>query len=276
MRILLCGILLVVGLAVTYCGLSPDLDDSSATALEAGITAATNSLDDLTTSAGFARGTCSGRAVSSLCSGGIKTKAYDACTLGAGLFTLDGDVTLTYSDSGCNMVSNGNSVLRTFDLSATGAFGGTTRSTSDAHTTWDGTVMGEGATVEKTSAGHTLSIHGLRRTRSRFSGSQVFDFSIRTLSTAPIVVEGSTLDWSDRILRSGTLQVHHNLAEFTTTLEIANLMQASDCCYPTSGTITFSQTGSITAAGTVVYTGCGSGTVTVGAESTTFSYSSCQ
>lgn len=278
------GALALIILAAS-CGVNADLDDSTSTAVELGVTTASNALDDLTSGAAFTRGpgsgsptgraACTGRPVSSICNSGVKTKTYDECSLGATAFTLDGSVTLTYTDSGCNMIATGNAVTRTFDLVATGPFGGTTQSTSEAHTTWDGVALTEGVLIEKTAGGHTVKINGVRRTRKRFSGSQIFDFSVNTVADAPVVVEGS-LDWANRILRSGKIEVHHNIAEFTTTLELSNLAQSSDCCYPTSGTISFNQTGSITAQGNVVFTGCGAGTLTIGAESSTFAYASCQ
>lgn len=186
----------------------------------------------------------------SACSGGVRTRTFSNCTFGR--TTLQGSVTLTFSSQACSMLAAGSSITRTADFTVTSRSGSYTVSSPDG-----------GQRVTRTAGGFSYSVGGLRRVLQGSAGRTLVDVSTRT--TADITVTGNSR--SDRVMNGGTLEITHNLANYTTALSPNNVRWNASCTCPVSGTLSGTVTGSNAARNfSVEFTGCGTATVTVDGE----------
>jgi hypothetical protein len=184
------------------------------------------------------------------CTAGVRSRQYDACTLGAA--TIDGAVTLTFNRSAlCAVVTEGDAVTRTADFTLTGPYGGTLAVSSP----------GGGQTLTRTAAGFEYSVQGMQRVLTTPGNRKLFDISTRT--TAPLVVTGTSR--ADLKIVSGALEVSHNLAGYKVTLTPDNLAWSSSCNCAVSGTLTGTVAGGKQSgkSASVTLTGCGQADVTV-------------
>jgi hypothetical protein len=183
---------------------------------------------------------------------GVRSKDFGGCTIGGA--TLDGTVTLTFNRPLCVVLTDGDAVTRTADLTLTGLYGGTLEVTSP----------GGGQTLTKTAAGFDYTVGGMERVLTGPGGRTVFDIATRT--TAPIVVTGSSR--ADLKIVSGSLEVDHKIAGYKVTLTADNLAWTSSCNCATSGTLTGTVSGGRFdgKSASVTLTGCGEADVTIGGE----------
>ena len=244
------------------------LADSDADALESGMTMVQGLADDASNgsftvsqkgevqqeSADFGPLTACGRAVAQSCSLGVRTISYSGCQ--AGSFTLNGSVTLTYSNMSCSL-SNGENIVRTYDHTLTGPRGGSIQTTSSARSNYLGNSISGGGRVAQTGASSwEITLLGKHKIGTR-NGRTLFDVSART--TSPLAVSGG-LARAGRTIASGTLVVDHNRAGFTATYSVASgqpLVYQSSCAHPTSGVLNVSYSGSVSGSGTIQFNGCG-------------------
>lgn len=215
---------------------------------------------------------CSGRAGNSSCSNGVKAKDYTSCTIGGTFQELEGNVSLTYSNSNCSLSSVNDEVVRTYDYTRELITGATVQTTSEIRQDYEGTSVGGGAKLVKVANGYNLSINGKHKIRKRSDGKTVLDISIRT--TSPI--NFSTLARSQRTIDGGSLVLANNLAEYKITLTPDSLQFTGDCCYPTSGTLSVVYSGSVSGSGSVTFTSCGQATVSKDADSFDIDFDSCE
>ena len=82
---------------------------------------------------------------------GVRTKDFGGCMIGGA--TLEGTVTLTFNQPLCTVLTAGDMVTRTADLTLTGRYGGTLEITSP----------GGGQTLTKTADGFEYSVGGMER-----------------------------------------------------------------------------------------------------------------
>lgn len=197
------------------------------------------------------------RAYYQSCSSGVRSVDYNACTVPYTLRSLNGNVTLTYSDSSCSMATTGNTTTRTYNIDITGTRGGKISHSSDTYTDYSGDAYGGGGRLTKTGSGWNLDILG-RHTQFTYNGLEIFNVSTRTLS--PVSVTGS-LSRSSRVMSGGQIEVNHNLAAFTATMVPQNLQWSGSCCHPISGSLDVTFSGSKTGTATVTFAGCGTATV---------------
>jgi hypothetical protein len=192
---------------------------------------------------------------------GVRSKDFGGCTIGGA--TLDGTVTLTFNRPLCAVLTAGDAVTRTADLTLTGLYGGTLEVTSP----------GGGQTLTKTAAGFDYTVGGMERILTGPGGRTLFDIATRT--TAPIVVTGSSR--ADLKIVSGSLEVDHKIAGYKVTLTADNLAWTSSCNCATSGTLTGTVTGGRFdgKSASVTLTGCGEADVTIGAETESVSLDRC-
>lgn len=213
------------------------------------------------------------RAYYSSCISGVKNANYNQCSISGTSRQLTGNVALTYSDMSCGLSSNGDTVTRTYSLKINGPRGGEVEHSSDSQTDYrNGSAYGGGGRLTKTSTGWQLDILG-RHTTLKFSGRELFDVSIRTLS--PLSVSGG-LNRASRVVQGGQLEVNHNIAKFTTTITPSNLQWSAACCHPTSGSLSMSFSGTKTGSASVTFNGCGSATVDQGGQTSTIQLSYCE
>jgi hypothetical protein len=183
---------------------------------------------------------------------GVRTKDFGGCTIGSA--TLAGTVTLTFNRPLCVVLTAGDAVTRTANLTLTGAYGGTLEITSP----------GGGQTLTKTAAGFDYTVGGMERVLTGPGGRTLFDVATRTI--APIVVTGSSR--ADLKIVSGSLEVDHRLAGFKTTLTADNLAWTASCNCATSGTLSGTISGGKHdgKSAAVTLTGCGEADVTIDGE----------
>ena len=193
---------------------------------------------------------------------------WGGCTSVGGDLTLTGGWTSTFNSSAaCSAFEssggpgNGNHLTRTSASGFTVRFSSGMRVTSstEAHTAYDGTAIPEtGIRVQQTSATVTdrsITIFGLHRILRGPRGTKWFDHSLKT--DAALTVTGTRSGGTRTV--NGTLTVFHNLARYTATNVMTNVKWGtSTCCYPTSGTIATSFSGTVTGTATTTFTtNCG-------------------
>jgi hypothetical protein len=197
------------------------------------------------------------------CNSGVRTRAFGQCGIGAA--TLDGMVTLTFSDTrSCAVASVGDSVNRTADFTLTGPYGGTLAVSSPAG----------GQVLTRTATGFDYTVPGMHRVLTGPAGRTLFDISTRT--TAPIHLTGSSR--SDLVIASGALEVSHNLAGYEVTLVPENLTWTSSCNCAVSGKLTGTVAGGGKLDGksaSVTLTGCGQAEVDIDGDTETVTLDRC-
>jgi hypothetical protein len=196
------------------------------------------------------------------CAAGVRTRAFDNCALGSA--TLDGSVTLTFSDTNaCMVAAAGDSVNRTADFTLTGPYGGTLQVTSP----------GGGQTLTRTAAGFDYSVQGMERVLTGPGGHTLFD--IATQTTTPISITGTSR--ANLVIVSGALEIQHKLAGYTVTLVPQNLTWAPTCNCAVSGSLTGTVSGGKKdgKAATVTLTGCGQADVTIDGDSESVTMDRC-
>jgi hypothetical protein len=176
----------------------------------------------------------------------------------AGPYVWSGTATLTFANgASCSFSGVGDTFLREVNFRRTGPRGNLL-TTSAFRTNYLGQNIGGGIEVEKTGTGYELDILGQSKVLTSKRNSTVFDVSAET----PVKLVMNKLIRSGRIVSSGTLNIYHNKAGFTAAHTFNNLEWNSTCCYPVSGSLDVSLSGSRTESGTVTFTGCGSVTTT--------------
>ena len=203
------------------------------------------------------------QALFATCTSGVRTRTFDQCSIGAA--TLDGTVTLTFSDTrSCAILAAGDSVNRTADFTLTGPWGGTLAVSSP----------GGGQVLTRTATGFDYSVPGMRRVLTGPAGRTLFDISTRT--TSPIHLTGASR--ADLVIVSGALEVSHNLAGYKVTLVPDSLTWTPSCNCAVSGKLT----GTISSSGkldgksaSVTITGCGQAEVDIDGDTESVTLDRC-
>jgi hypothetical protein len=260
-------------------------------AIESGIVAVSGSLDEQSNSS-FAfqsiksnsiwstllidkahAASCS-RAFLQSCVSGVKQIEYSDCSTPNGKREMEGSVKLEFSDSACSMNNVGDSVLRTYNTQITGPRGGIVINSSDAAQDYrEGNAYGGGARITKTSSGHTLDILGKHKRMER-NGRNLFNVSIRTLQ--PLEVTGGLARASRRV-SNGQLEINHNLAKFTSVITASNIQWGDCSCFPVSGSLNVTYSGSKSGSATVTFTNeCGVASVEENGQTSKIELSYCE
>ena len=213
------------------------------------------------------------RAYYASCSNGIKSANYNGCTGSSGLISLSGSVNLNYSHMSCTLASNGDSVTRTYDLKFVGPRGGNVSHSSSTASDYRGTSYGGGGKITQTALGWDMDILGRHTSFVSGRGKELFNVSVRTLSSLKLT---GSLSRSGRSVNSGQLEVNHNLAGFTAVLTMANLQWSSACCHPTSGTINIAYSGSKTGSAVLTFGSCGSASIVQNGQSQSVALNYCE
>jgi hypothetical protein len=215
---------------------------------------------------------CSARAGLSSCTNGVRAVEYVNCTIPSTNQTLNGDVTLTYSDSGCSMSSNGNTVTRSYNYTRTTSWGAVITTTSTSQSDYNGDNYGGGGVLTKTISGFNMVLNGKHKHRTTSGGRSAFDLSLKTSSAISV----SALDRSTRVIDGGSLLIANNNKEYTIAMSPNSLTYTSNCCYPTGGSIDVTISGSVNATGSVAFNSCGNATLTKNGVSVGLSLYSCE
>lgn len=216
-----------------------------------------------------------GRAFSQVCNNaaGTKTATYSSCDVGSRGFLLTGSVTLTYSNNSCSL-GVGESVVRTFDHTISGPHGGAIQTTSALRTNYRGTQLGGGGRLSHLSlTTWEMELLGKHKIGTR-NGHALFDVSVQT--TNPLVIDG-TLSRSGRTISAGSVEVSHNLAQFSAVYAVTQpLVWNSTCCHPVSGAMSATYSGSLSGQGTITFNGCGSPQLSKDGRTRTLSIGYCE
>ncbi len=198
---------------------------------------------------------------------------YAACTLGSSLATWTGGQSLLFSGSAvCGtttlpLVAPTDTLTRTFIGSIPGG-NATVRTEPGGFTVsldtqtpfgYAFTVAG-GFEINGNGTGqHKINITGIRLL------STLWDHSISTAASQPLLIVTGT----GRAILAGTVLVQHNLAHYTGTAVFSNVGYISGSCFPQSGTITTTFSGSLQGTETLTFTGGGGATLIDVAGTTT-------
>jgi hypothetical protein len=208
---------------------------------------------------------CSDSSTFGACTGSTTvTRSFGGCTLGSLTFT--GSTSLIWSNAGgCSLAAFGDFITRQPSITVTGRRGATltiNRSgTFGQKLTWQ-----SGLTTNKVFG---FSNDGIRRIFA--TGSGVILADLTTTTTADITVTGTTR--TNRVLSGGNLRVTNNVSGVTCDYVPASVAWTAGCNCPNSGN--WSGTCSDGKATSLTLNGCGTGTLTIGAESTTFAFDRC-
>ena len=215
---------------------------------------------------------CFGRAVGQACNSGVRSKTYSLCNIIGTAQTINGSVSLNYSDNSCDFSQVNQSLTRTFDVTRKTPWGAEIRVFSDDHTDFEGNTYGGGGKITRLASGFNIEVLGKHKTRTNFLGREALDISLKTSSP----VHFNKLLRNGRIVDGGALVIAHNLANYKVTLQPSQLTYSTSCCYPVGGSITATYEGVIDGSGTVIFTGCGQATISRDDNSYPIEFNSCE
>lgn len=196
----------------------------------------------------------------SSCSSSSDTLTWSGCTLQSGTVTLTGGWTSVYTgtnSASCGLpLVAGETVTRTSsDVTTTLASGATISTNTNSRITWDGTTIpSTGEVTSKSGGNRTVVINGINIIKKSPHGTIQYDHSI---TSNGLVFTGGRAT-HDRVV-SGSVTLYHNRAKFN-AINVFNAVTYGDstCCYPTSGNITSTFTGSQSGTTTLTFTStCG-------------------
>jgi hypothetical protein len=196
----------------------------------------------------------------SACTSGVRTETLSSCTFGRA--TVDGSVTLAFSDTAGCTLAIGDSVTRTADFTISGDYGGALSVTSP----------GGGQTLTRTATGFDFAVGGIERVLTAPHGTSLFDISTET--TTPLSITTTTGNF---VIVAGTLVVTHHLAGYAVSLTPDNLTWAPTCNCAVSGSLSGTVSGGKAdgKSATVTLTGCGTADVTIDGDTESVTMDRC-
>lgn len=214
------------------------------------------------------------RAVLASCNNGVRSESYDDCAIAGTQASLDGQITLTYSSSVCSMITDGDTVTRSYEMQINGPRGGVLTSSSAQKADYRGAsyTYGGGGRLTKTASGFDLEVLG-KHNSLNYRGLELFNVSVRTIS--PIAITGG-LNRSQRVANGGSLEINHNKAGYTALWSFSDVRWSNTCCHPVSGNVNIVFSGTKTGQATLTFDGCGSGHVTQDGQSQQVGFSYCE
>ena len=124
-----------------------------------------------------------------------------------------------------------------------------------------------GMQVTGTGGGHSLSVAGIHLV------SSLWDYTVSSASENSMLVSNPG---SNRVIQSGTLVVQNNTSRYTGTAVFSNVGFNSTSCFPQSGTITTTISGTATGTETLTFNGSDTATlVAIDGTSSTFTLDHC-
>lgn len=233
------------------------------------------------------------------CSGATGTIDWNSCTVtvnGTTVGTMTGGWTETWTNSAdCtnSYLAASGSVTRTSTGSTlTFPVGRKVVTDTSGGTAYDGTVLVSGGvktTRAASGSGRTISMNpsnsAVHKVATSRRGASLFDYYVQpNISVTGALKNTSANGLSGSRTMTGTVTIYHNLAKYTATNTFNSVVWGdSTCCYPTSGTVTatYSGTNKPADSSTMTFsTTCGSATFasTSGSSttSTTVTLENCQ
>ncbi len=202
---------------------------------------------------------CSFSSARTTCTNNVSTLNWNGCNVG--LATLSGGWSESWSSGFCangaspGILINGASVTRASSgQTLTFASAANLVTNTTAHTAYDGTSIGSGVTTSMAAGTRTVVINGIRKILTGPRGRTLFDHSI---TSTGLSVAGTRAAGTRMITGNSTL--FHNIAQYKAVHTFNSVAWgSSSCCYPTSGSISSTLTGSRTGSVTLAFTAsCG-------------------
>lgn len=174
------------------------------------------------------------------------------CTSGQnGEFIMSGSVKLTFdSEDTCNAWLKNPSSLKSgsvdrtmSDLKKVCGCGKTWTQSSDPKVTYANVTVGGGVRTTFQKDSRLIDIFGLHRKRTTIAGATLADQSVLTSEQLQIT---GTREAGTRTVKSGSVVVYHNNLGITAATKFKDVFLKNDCCYPSSGTMTFELSGALT------------------------------
>jgi hypothetical protein len=246
-------------------------------AVEAAVTALAAAPDEIegegfaTASEATLLATCSGRAGDQPCVGNARTVTYNECLIPGTTFPLNGAINLEYTSNSCSLATSGDSVTRTGNTSRSTRVGTATVSSAD-HVDYQGRKVGGGIRLSRVSStDYVVQILGLHKV---YTTSQ--DYSILHTSASQVTTSSGLLERNGRIINGGVIELRHNVANYNVSIQPQQLRFEASCCFPTSGTLRLTYSGSIVGQGSVNFTGCGTATISALSQQTDIQLRNCE
>jgi len=193
---------------------------------------------------------------------GVATRDFGSgCTLGFGGLTRTGTVSVTLAKadtSGTCSRAQAATTVRKPNFAITSRSGAQLAVTSAGVTAYDTTVtFGEGQKLtHQGGENYTWETFGVNR-KLTSGATTLYDISTRT--GTPLSIVGTARE--GRRITGGTLQIFHNVAEYTSSLTFEDIEYSASCNEPVAGTLHGELTGSLAGTLTVTFNGCGSSTL---------------
>ena len=211
------------------------------------------------------------RLVNEACSNSIKYEDYNGC----GTKQMTGSSTLTYSSTACSLDVGQTVAKANNQVYLNGVNGGQIffSSTNGGSTDYLGRSYQGGSALLRNADSFSISIPG-EHSGFLINGVPYASVSIKTNSSITIT---RGLSRANRQLDGGALEISHNIKKFSMVLVPTNVRYKTNCCYPVSGTLATTFSGSKTGSFVTTFNGCGTGTVanTDGSNSTAFTMTYC-
>jgi hypothetical protein len=231
------------------------------------------------------RAACNISTARSACASNTTTVTWSDCTIGTSTATLSGVITETFSSFGaavCQLNGNGSTVARVISSTSprtiTFASGAKIVTDMQPDTAWDGTTFSSASTGTTIVRSHsdlggltcsvgnpcyTVTINGLQNVMTGPKGRKWFDH----VMSGTLYTQGRKS--TNNLVASGSLNIWHQLSQYKAANTFNNVTWGdSTCCYPTSGSISTTLTGSLTGTTTTTFSStCGTATF-VGTDST--------
>lgn len=289
--------------AIVYSGMLT-FNESDETSFSDASNLTYESKENLNTLGVIPQSTCSISSARSSCSSSTITVNWNSCTVSNSTFsaTVTGVITETYSGFGaalCMLNDNGAEVARKVDDSnprtitftePTSISGAKIVSKMNPDTAYDGTTFpsaSTGTTITRLQSGtsnglscstgsnacYHIVANGTQNTMTGPKGTKWFDHIL----TSDLTAQG--LRSSGTLAMSGTSTVWHQVAQYKAVNTFNSVTWGnSSCCFPTSGTITSTITGSTSGTATTAFSStCGTATFTnTDGSSSTITLKQCQ
>ncbi|MCB0368156.1 MAG: hypothetical protein KDD45_01645, partial [Bdellovibrionales bacterium] len=211
-----------------------------------------NSIDRLTQQATCAYSTAR------TCNGTTGTIAWNSCTIGNTKVKMTGGWSETWNNNGGGTSDCTNSYLSILNSvsrsssSATITFplGRTIVTDTSGGTTYDGTTIDSGAIITTRTNASTRTIQmtpttsAVHKVMTGRLGTKLFDYFIQPDLTVTGALKNASNYSSTNRSMSGTVTLHHNLAKYSAVNTFNTVVWSdSTCCYPTSGSISTTYSG---------------------------------
>lgn len=205
------------------------------------------------------------------CSDNAVTFSYNDCSFGNALAIWSGSQTLQFGNGAtCDTtplpLTGSGTLTRTFGAGSVrvSALGKAVTIDSTNPSGYYQSVSG-GSLITGVSGGHSIAIDGIHLVASGW------DHSLSTTQNLAVSIDGS----GNRTFTSGVVQLQHNLAKYVALASFNNVYVPAGSCFPSSGSVTSTFSGSRSGSETLTFTGGGNATLSSSGSNIAVTLSHC-